>query len=986
MMDNCQTHFLKHYIKISSLPRLFIRLFIATSLALFTSPLPAQKLVINELSICNISGELDPEGDFRGWIELYNTTGDTLNLKSFVYSDDPALPAKYRLLNDRKISPGGFACVWVNDEVYNKEGRYLDTDPDGGYFCVAERSGILIDEVSYPAQYTNISWGRTTDNGNTFAYFLSATHEASNNNSPTGTHRVAATDFSLPGGFYDGPIELALSCPTPGAAIHYTLDGSNPSPSKPLYTGTAIRLDKTTPLRAQAFLNGFLTGPVSGTTFLINERQPSLPVVLLTMDTTYLYDSIIGIYTVGVNGIPGAGGSPPANYNQDWTRPAHFDYLGTDKKPLINQLVGIEINGNATRLFPQKSFKVKASKRFGYNKLNADFFGEKPHMRHKSILLRAGGQDWKYGGIRDGFLQQMTHGLNLDHQAWSPVVAYINGQYWGYMFVRERHNSDFLYANYGWDELEVDIIENNWREQVSDGDMLHYNLMKNYILSADMTQDSCYRRVCTYIDMDSYLNYMAVELFVTNEDWPRNNQKLFRNRADGRWRWIVQDLDKGYQHPEKNLLGEFFASTYTDFSLRMILYLLQNPTFKERYIDTQCLVAGSVFHPDRANSLLDKQQAMLDEEYLIHAGRWDIAHQYRNEFHYSINLHKQRTLAFRESAYRNLRTNFQLDTAHYLSIKASHPADLSFNGLDIPFLPYEGRYFDNRPLSLKAPQYTADKTFQYWLVKQKNEAPRQLTDREITLIVSDSTRVEAVYFSAETARRDGLYLNEISASNSTFADQAFKTEDWVELHNTGLSPVDLSAYYLSNSASDSTMFPLTGGSEALVPPKGHYVLWCSNESLRGPNHANFKLPKEGGQLFLFKQEAGGMVLIDSLSYPPAGGQTTFGRYPDGADDLCVLNNPTIGGRNLPSSYNKLVYTQQAVMLGLPPAPQLASTRVQTFVTPNLEQLHVVNESGRDIRLYAFTADGRQVIRCSLPEGHHILPLQKGWHPLFVWYY
>lgn len=959
---------------------------VALSLLMLSITASAQKLIINELSICNISGEVDPKGDFTGWFELYNTTNDTLNLKQFMFSDDPALPTKYGLLYDRKIPPKGFACIWVNNEVYNKEGRYLDTDPDGGYFSVAEKTGTLIDEVTYPAQYTNVSWGRTSDGSSTFGYFLKNTHNASNNDAPTGTMRVAAPAFSLPSGFYHETIQVSITCPTPGATIHYTLDGSNPDSTKPRYTGTPIILEKTTPLRAQAFLDGYLTGPITGSTYLINERQPSLPVVMLTLDTTYLYDSLIGIYTVGVNGIPGAGGTPPANYNQDWTRPAHFDYLTQDNKNLVNQLVGIEINGNATRLFPQKAFKVKASKRFGYNKLNMDFFDEKPYLRHKGILLRTGGQDWKYGGIRDGFLQQMTNGLNLDHQAWSPVVAYINGRYWGYMFVRERHNSDFIYSNYGWDELDIDIIENNWREQVSDGDMVHYNLMKDYIMTADMTQDSSYQRVCSYIDIDSYLNYMAVEFFVANEDWPRNNQKLFRNRTDGRWRWIIQDLDKGYQHPEKNLLGEFFTSTYTNFSLRMILYLLQNKTFKERYIDTQCLVAGSLFHPDRANSLLDKQQAQLDDEYLIHAKHWDIAHKYRNEFHYSINLHKQMTLAFRESAYRNLRTNFQLDTAHFLSITASTPVNLTFNRLDIPYLPYDGRYFDNRPLTVTAPLYTADKTFHHWLIQRKNEAPRILTDREITLTISDSTHIEAVYTSAETARRDGLYLNELSASNSTFADEAFKTEDWVELYNSSLAPIDLSGYYLSNTLTNLTLFPLTGGQDGNVPPNGHYVIWCSKESLRGPNHATFKLPKEGGQLFLSKQEASGIVLLDSLTYPPADERTTFGRLPDGADELYVLNNPSIGVRNLPSSYNKRLYTQQPTLVELTPLARQKVTSVETFVTPDLSHLHVINNAGRSINLYAYTADGRLVLHRILPEGQHVLNLKQGWHPLKIWYF
>lgn len=257
------------------------RLIFVTSLTLFATLMPAQKLIINELSICNISGESDPKGDFTGWIELYNTTNDTLNLKNFVYSDDPALPTKYGLLYDRKIPPKGFASVWVNNEVYNKEGRYLDTDPDGGYFSVAERSGSLIDQVTYPVQYTNVSWGRTTDGGSTLGYFLHTTQNASNNDTPTGTTRVAAPSFSLPGGFYNAPIQVSLSCPTPGATIHYTLDGSNPSPSKPRYTGTPVSLEKTTPLRAQAFLNGYLTGPVTGATYLINERRPTLPVVLL---------------------------------------------------------------------------------------------------------------------------------------------------------------------------------------------------------------------------------------------------------------------------------------------------------------------------------------------------------------------------------------------------------------------------------------------------------------------------------------------------------------------------------------------------------------------------------------------------------------------------------------------------------------------------------------------------------------------------------
>lgn len=359
--------------------------------------------------------------------------------------------------------------------------------------------------------------------------------------------------------------------------------------------------------------------------------------VFLTIDTTYLYDSIIGIYTVGTNGIV-AGGSTtaPANYNQDWTRPAHFELIEPANKSVVNQLIGLSISGNATRHYAQKSLKIKASKRYGNNRLNYDFFPEKPNQRFKSILLRNGGQDWKEGGIRDGFLQSAAGVLNLEHQAVNPAVVYINGIYWGYLYLQERHNEDFIYSNRGLDEPNIDVVENNWREQPASGNLLKYNAMKDYISTADLTQDTCYNKAIQLFDIDSYLNYMAMELFVCNEDWPRNNQKLYTSKTDGRWRWILQDLDNGYKHTSKNLLGEFFTSAYTNFSLKMIVYLLQNNTFKQRYIDTQCLIAGSVFRPDRANSLLDSILKKIDSEYLIHANRWGIAHKYRNELHYSI--------------------------------------------------------------------------------------------------------------------------------------------------------------------------------------------------------------------------------------------------------------------------------------------------------------------------------------------------------------
>jgi len=62
--------------------------------------------------------------------------------------------------------------------------------------------------------------------------------------------------LSRAGGNYGAPIEVSLQDKEPGAAIHYTLDGSEPGTSDPLYE-TPIKLTATTVLRARAFKDGF---------------------------------------------------------------------------------------------------------------------------------------------------------------------------------------------------------------------------------------------------------------------------------------------------------------------------------------------------------------------------------------------------------------------------------------------------------------------------------------------------------------------------------------------------------------------------------------------------------------------------------------------------------------------------------------------------------------------------------------------------------
>jgi alpha-mannosidase len=65
--------------------------------------------------------------------------------------------------------------------------------------------------------------------------------------------------------FFD-PVSVSLSIPTPGASVHYTLDGTLPTESSPVYNGP-ITLAATSTVKARAFKSGFDDGHISAMSF-----------------------------------------------------------------------------------------------------------------------------------------------------------------------------------------------------------------------------------------------------------------------------------------------------------------------------------------------------------------------------------------------------------------------------------------------------------------------------------------------------------------------------------------------------------------------------------------------------------------------------------------------------------------------------------------------------------------------------------------------
>lgn len=84
---------------------------------------------------------------------------------------------------------------------------------------------------------------------------------------------VAPPVFSPPGGVFNGPVNVTLTCSTDGAVIRYTIDGSDPTETSAEYTNT-ITVNATGQIKARAYVAGKVPSEVSSASFTMQLPLP----------------------------------------------------------------------------------------------------------------------------------------------------------------------------------------------------------------------------------------------------------------------------------------------------------------------------------------------------------------------------------------------------------------------------------------------------------------------------------------------------------------------------------------------------------------------------------------------------------------------------------------------------------------------------------------------------------------------------------------
>ena len=112
-----------------------------------------------------------------------------------------------------------------------------------------------------------------------------------------------------------------------------------------------------------------------------------------------------------------------------------------------------------------------------------------------------------------------------------------------------------------------------------------------------------------------------------------------------------------------------------------------------------------------------------------------------------------------------------------------------------------------------------------------------------------------------------VWISEIEAVNERgLEDEDGDDSDWLELFNAGVSPVDLSGFFLSDDPDQLTQWSFPNG--VSIDPGEFLVVFASGKDRReagAPLHTNFKLSSEGEFLALSRPD--GVTLEHSITFP-----------------------------------------------------------------------------------------------------------------------
>ncbi len=585
---------------------------------------------------------------------------------------------------------------------------------------------------------------------------------------------LPAPTFSVPGGDSAALVSVALSSATVGASIYYTLDGNDPGPTTTRYT-VPLTISQPTAVRAMVVL-GADTSPIATRTFVVGVTH-DLPIVAIAAPPALFFDPATGLFP---------------NATLDIEADTNVEFYDTNGTQAFSQIATTEVQGTATAGYAQKSlaFKAKKTGTFAY-----PLYTDRPYQQYKSFVVRNSGQDWNYSMFRDTMVQDLAGDLgalsgvirqpNIDWQASRPVVAYLNGKYYGLLNMQERADSRYVDTHYGVPKANLDLIENEI--EIKEGDKIFYNEMTNFAKTRDLSLEANYVEFAKYYDIDNLIDTYAFMVYVDATDWPGNNIVVWRNRvANGPFRSLIKDLDfslglnpiggvwnsgdatgnslarlmteNGYQHPNPSWSTVLFRG------------LIKNASFRDQFVNRLNDEMNYIFTPSRITSRVNELSVVYEPErkrhLTLYAGGVE------------VNADKAEASMKLFAANRPSNLSAQIDAAFptvssrsvvTASVSPAGSGGVDFSSLTLrgANLPHANSYFRGTQIPLKAVAPAAGFTFSRWVVTGGTVA--NATAASTSFVVTGNATVQALFTTGNGPAAQTINFPTIGSKTTTSA-------------------------------------------------------------------------------------------------------------------------------------------------------------------------------------------------------------------------
>lgn len=574
--------------------------------------------------------------------------------------------------------------------------------------------------------------------------------------------RGESISFSLTDSFYSGDINLEILGGSQGK-IYYTIDGTDPDEYQMLYekpislhAGDEV---KVVSVKAKAFYeDGSQSDTIVHTYFIgdtIEDRYDTL-VFSVTTDPYNLYDYEYGIMVEGklredyIKEHPGEKIDPPApaNYNlrgRESEREVYLEIIEPDGTGIASQAAGIRVYGGWSRASLQKSLKIYTRKDYDKenNKLRYEFFPSKltyngkPSDAFNRLVLRNSGNDNGFGFIRDELFQTLAAQAGYaDYEAVRPATLYINGKYQGVYWLHEVYGDDYFDENYGNFDGDFQILEGGETFKTPDTEEDNSQIISDYeamyeYAEMDLTNEATYEELCKLLDVENYLSYYALQIYIGNEDWPHNNYKTYRYYAtegeeyreapfDGKWRYLLHDLDFSFAiYGTGAYVDNIQKYIGRDGEIRqecpLFGQLMRREDCREIFIKKTMDLINGAFAPDNINRVLGEMNAsrLKEQKNMYHknlVADWVEFEQLEGRLE-DIRIYGQQRAQHIPEKYQEY---FQLGDLYRVDVKPAEGCGVRINSFYTQEH-FSGEYFIDYD-TVVTPVLPEGKKFDYWLV------------------------------------------------------------------------------------------------------------------------------------------------------------------------------------------------------------------------------------------------------------------------------